>query len=189
MNLASLSEKDRKQLLDQLSAITGLALGYDSENGNLQILGQVKSASGEAVGSATARSDIEAAVGAQKTYYGIGRNDSASVNMGKEVGVHIYLDFSDIARIDTGKNPSGTFNGGIIFIHELKHAQGLKDPSSFILRKFPDKRGDTVDHMNRIRKELGLPAREQYTTKTDDSGNFYIPFGAGPVYVPAKEAQ
>ncbi len=117
------------------------------------------------------------------TYYGISHNDSDVVNMGRRRGTHIDLDFSDIAKIDTGKNPSATFNAGMIFLHELKHAQGLKDPSSFILGKFPEKRGDTVDHMNRIRKELGLPVREQYMTKSDEARN-YIPFRSGPVYVP-----
>lgn len=184
VNLASMSDEERKALMAQMSAATGLMLGYDADNGTLQILGQITNEAGEATGSATARGDLTAAVEAEKTYYGIARNDSDTVNMGKRVGVHLYLDFSDIGRIDAGKNAAATFNAGMIFMHELKHAQGLKDPARGMIDRVPGVRGATVDHMNRIRRELGLPLRGQYATKTDSQGRYYLPFTEGPVYVP-----
>lgn len=184
VNLASMSDEERKTLLAQLSASTGLMLGYNTDTGTLQILGQITDATGKATGSATARRDLTAAVEAATTYYGIARNDSKSVNMGRWIGIHIYLDFSDIAKIDTGKNASATFNAGIIFMHELKHAQGLKDPPRWMTKKLRYLRGETVNHMNRIRRELGLPLRLQYAAKIDREGRYFIPFTEVPVYVP-----
>lgn len=90
--------------------------------------------------------------------------------MGQRVGPHLYLDFADTGKIDAGPNSAATFNAGMIFLHELKHAQGLKDPSGFLLSKPPDLRGDTVDHVNQVRRELGLPLRQRYITHTDSKG-------------------
>lgn len=39
--------------------------------------------------------------------------------------------------------------------------------------------------MNRVRRELSLPARDRYMTQTDSRGRNYIPFADGPVYVPS----
>lgn len=172
--------------MKELSATTGLMLKYDAQTETLKVVGQVKSASGEVVGSETARNDLMSAIGAQKTYYGISRNGSSNVNMGKRVGSHIYLDFTDIERIDTGNNDSTTFNAGMIFLHELKHAQGLRDPNTGMLSRVPGVQGKTVEHMNRIRRELGLSLRGQYATEIDSTGRHYIPFTDGPVYVPGE---
>ncbi|MCG8462292.1 MAG: RHS repeat-associated core domain-containing protein, partial [Holophagales bacterium] len=186
VNLASLDEDERSELLSQLSRTTGLVLGYDSESGTLQILGQVEQSDGSPAGSATARADLTDAVTAETTYYGISRNNSPNVNMGQRIGPHLNLDFADIGQIDTGNNPSDTFNAGMIFLHELKHAQGLSDPALGMLRRLPHLKGDTVVHMNRIRRELGLSVRNQYQTKIDREGRIYVPFSMGPVYLPVE---
>lgn len=55
-----------------------------------------------------------------------------------------------------------------------------------MLRRLPEATGETVDHMNRIRKQLGLPLRGQYQTKSDDAGRIYLPFTNGPIYLPLK---
>lgn len=139
---------------------------------------------GNTAGSAIARDDLTTAIESEKTYYGISRNGSDAVDLGRKYSAYIELDFNDIDGIDTRENPASTFNAGMIFLHELKHHQGLRDPSRFILARVPHSKGDTVEHMNRIRKELGLPVREQYMTKVDDRGQRFLPFAGGPVYLP-----
>lgn len=94
------------------------------------------------------------------------------------------MTWKDIAQIGYGKNPSGTLDAAMIFIHELKHAQGLQDPTPFIRAKVPSAMGETVEHMNTIRKELGLSTRSQYLSLVDDRGRHYIPFSEGPIFIP-----
>ena len=105
--------------------------------------------------------------------------------MGNRTGNLLELDFHDIDMINTGKNSAETFDASMIFLHELKHQQGLHDPTDAMLRSIPTMKGATVDHMNRIRKELGLELRSQYQTNHDRSGDEYIPFTNGPIYVPS----
>jgi hypothetical protein len=189
VNLASMTAEDRQTLIAQLSEKTGLRLTYDEKAGNLVVLGIISDDSGKATGSKIARRDLLTAIGSDKTVYGLSRNGSDTINLGRRVGPHLYLDFDDIALIETGRNDPGTFDAGMIFLHELKHHQGLRDPSEAMLRRRPTLQGQTVAHMNKIRRELGLPLRAQYATDQDSDGRDFLPFTNGPIYVPTGIAQ
>jgi len=181
VNLASMDEADRAMLIQQLRAKTGLDLVYEDKK--LVSKGVLKDENGKVLGSATARADITAAIGAKTIYYGMSMNNSA-VNMGERVGPLLKLDFADIALIDPGKNDPATFDAASIFMHELGHAMGRTDPVAGMLKTMPMLQGNNVIHDNKIRKELGLELRGQYLTVKDGQGRYYIPFTNGPVYVP-----
>ena len=73
------------------------------------------------------------------------------------------LNFSDISEIVYRGVPRGVFDSGMIFLHELIHLYlGLSDPSPEQAKQNPYVKGQTVEYMNQIERELGLPERGHY---------------------------
>jgi RHS repeat-associated protein len=176
--------QERDLLIGELEKWSGLDL--ELEDGLLVSKGITKDVQGNPMGSETARNDLLKAIGSETVYYGISRNDAPGVHMGKSIGNHIYLDFKDIAKIDAGNNNPLTLGAGAIFLHELNHAFGRHDPHRGMLGRFPNLQGPTVEHMNSMRRELGLQLRLQYKYLTGKDGRQYIPFTDGPVYIPTR---
>ena len=78
----------------------------------------------------------------------------------------IELDFMDLQNVTFRDVPHETFNAGMVFLHELVHSHlGLLDPTLDELKVNPDARGATVEYVNRIERELGLPERLHYFPK------------------------
>lgn len=164
---------------------TGLVLSYNEDTGLLEIRGLLTDEAGKPRGSAIARQDLEDAARSSVTYYALGRSNDPTFSSGGSRRNYVLLDFADIAQIDTGDNPSETFNSSIIFLHELKHVHGLKDPHRSLRDRMVRITGETVDHINRIRRQLGLPLRRSYFPQLDRARGYYLDFEDGPVYLPA----
>ncbi len=169
-------------LLTQMEQKTGLKL--EVRNGKLREIGQTLDANGNPTGSKTARADLRKAMGKGRTF--ILQEASGQKGMADRQGSIIKLNIPLISTVNTGSNAAGTFDASMIAFHELLgHAlNGLKDPSDAIIKRMPMYKGDTVDYENKIRAELGLPARSQYRTEKRSDGTFYIPFANGPVTTP-----
>ena len=98
----------------------------------------------------------------------------------------------EICRADlAGEGPArarvaSEFDLGTVFFHDFYHTRlfGLKDPRRSMLHKMPTMKGETVERVNKVRRELGLPTRDQYQVKKDKDGRYYLPFSNGPVYLP-----
>lgn len=95
----------------------------------------------------------------------------------------IELDFVDLQNITFRDVPHQTFNPGMIFLHELVHLHlGLLDPNPEEIKNNPLAKGDTVEYVNRIERELGLPERLHYFPKKSldkRSNALCIYFGKG----------
>jgi hypothetical protein len=73
------------------------------------------------------------------------------------------LNVTDISEIVYRGIPRGVFDSGMIFLHELIHLYlGLSDPSPEQAKQNPYVKGQTVEYMNQIERELGLPERGHY---------------------------
>jgi len=82
-------------------------------------------------------------------------------------GGSIDLNFADLNHHVTFRDvPREAFGPGLIFLHELAHRhRGLVDPSFDQAKSNPDVKGETVEFINRMQRELGLPERLHYFPK------------------------
>ncbi len=183
ISLASLTDEQKTELVEQLREKTGLDLSLTDE-GSLVSGGALTGADGSSQGSALAADFVSDAINSSTVFSALPRNGSTATNMGKSVGNLIFLDYGDIAKINYGNNSPATFDAGMIFLHELAHSfLGLKDPPRSLTSRYPSAKGPTVVKMNKIRKQLGLEMRGQYGGATDQTGKPYLPFSKGPIYV------
>jgi hypothetical protein len=131
--------------------------------------------------STTARSLLLSAIKSDNVYRVRGAREADFGRVYR--GGSIELDFTDLKDITFRDVPRETFNAGMIFLHELVHRHlGLLDPSPDEVKDNPDVRGDTVEYVNKIEGELGLPERLHYFPKRSlDKRNsaFCIYFGRG----------
>lgn len=111
--------------------------------------------------SPTARQLLLSAIRSNSVYR---VREDGSATLGKVDSVQtIELNFGDFDRIIYRDLPRESFDAGMIFFHELVHRHlRLKDPTPDEIRKHPRVKGDTVEFVNRIERELGLPERRQY---------------------------
>jgi len=81
---------------------------------------------------------------------------------GLEIEVYpIEIDFSDFSHLRGDKTVLGAFDIGFVVLHELAHAAlGLRD--SLDETTGP---GECEDYINRIRRELGFPERQNYAAR------------------------
>ena len=181
------------ELIRELGRITGLDLvvvnGYlkagAGSDSPLQSaifspgLSELKSASGK--WSPTARELLLSAMGSQNVYAVRG---SREADLGRVVrGGSIELDFVDLKYVTYRDIPHEVFDAGMIFMHELVHRHlGLMDPTAQDLKRDPDAKGATVEFVNKIEHELGLPERAHYFPKKSldpHSDALCIYFGKG----------
>ncbi len=161
----SVSERHREELANRLRAITGWdGLKFDAA-GVLQL-----SDSDRADGSASARDLLSRAVSGRRV---ILLEDASSrkdvvfcrVVLGKLVQeslssseIHVVLiDFDDFRQVSGDKQARAAFNVGWAVLHEIDHvvvdsADPQQDTSA----------GDCEGHINKMRRELGLPVRSSY---------------------------
>ncbi len=70
----------------------------------------------------------------------------------------IEIDFSDFKKLHGHRRAIEAFDPGFVILHELCHAAlNLHDPSEEVHAA-----GDCETYVNRIRRELGIPERQQY---------------------------
>jgi hypothetical protein len=96
------------------------------------------------------------------------------------VSSSIDLNFDQLRVVTYRDVPREAFGAGIVFLHELAHThRGLVDPDPEQKKINPDVKGPTVEFINRIQRELGLPERLHYFPKKIAGKNniFCIYFG------------
>lgn len=161
----SVSPSHRDELLDRLRAITGwkeLAFG---SSGALQI-----SNTNAENGSRSARELVSRALSGSRV---IVFEDASSrkdvvfcrVVLGKflrepivDVDVYVVLiDFDDFRRVSGDKQALAAFDVGWAVLHEIDHVvENSRDPDH------ETSAGDCETHVNKMRRELGLPTRTSY---------------------------
>ena len=81
-------------------------------------------------------------------------------------GAGIDLNLNDLKSVTYRNVPREAFGAGLIFLHELAHShRGLVDPDLLEGRSNPEVKGPTVEYINKIQRELGLPERLHYFPK------------------------
>jgi RHS repeat-associated protein len=151
ISLSGLEDTDIVKLLEDLHEFTGNTYGID-DNKNLVLLEIGEGSSG------TATDFLNQMIGATEVYSVNSFNGTNILFGGTPTGSReIRLDFSDFAHLDYGKVNPATFNTATTLVHELAHAAlGLKDPP---VDRRSDEIGPTVEFVNQIRTERGLPTR------------------------------
>ena len=161
----SVSQRHRKELANRLRAITGWdELKFDSD-GVLQLSGATR-----ADGSASARDLLSRAVAGSRV---ILLEDASSrkdvvfcrVVLGKLLQeplfnneIHVVLiDFDDFRQVSGDKQARAAFDVGWAVLHEIDHVvSDSVDPQQGMSA------GDCEGHVNKMRRELGLPVRSSY---------------------------
>jgi hypothetical protein len=78
----------------------------------------------------------------------------------------IDLNFNQLKGVTYRDVPREAFGAGMILLHELAHIhRGLTDPNPLQKKENPDVKGATVEFINIIQRELGLPERLHYFAK------------------------
>ena len=167
----SVSQPHRNELVDRLRTITGWAdLAFDDDVLRL-------SNASPANGSTSARKLLTRAVSGNRM---ILLEDASSrkdvifcrVSLGRfvrEIAVDadiyvVLIDFDDFRRVLGDKQARAAFDVGWAVLHELDHVvQGSQDSQHNAAAGDPDTAaGDCESHINKMRRELGLPVRNSY---------------------------
>lgn len=160
----NVSKQHREELLQRLRTITGWTDLAFNKNGGLQTNKTVTR------GSESARELMKRALSSNRR---ILFEDASSrkdvvfcrVILGKvdpqfpdgELIDVIQIDFADFRQVTGDKEARAAFDVGWAVLHELDHAvEDSRDPEQ------EDIAGDCEDHINRMRRELGLPVRGSY---------------------------
>jgi hypothetical protein len=168
-----LSSKQLEIVLKSLQEKTGYAEMSFDENGFLR-LGDREKFNG---GSETARALFETVADSNKSIdlqnhthsptVAFARLERATVYQSRATGktIDVYplqIDFSDFSKLRGDKRVIAAFDIGFVIMHELGHAiLGLRDPASEV-----EGAGECEDYINRIRRELNLPERQNYIART-----------------------
>lgn len=165
----ALSAQELSVVTESLRQKTGFVQLHFDESGFLTIDDRTQIAGG----SATARELLLAALDGRKSINLQSHNRSAKVvfaRLGTAVKyirwntdvqievVPVELDFDDFRHLRGDTMALAAFDPGFVLLHELCHAVlELRDP-------LPGERtaGDCEAWINRVRRELGLPERQQY---------------------------
>lgn len=184
-----LSAKEQELVLAQLRQKTGFERMRFDEAGFLTI----DDRSLVVGGSALARELLLAAVDGKKSINLQSHNRSPQVAFArvgdnvefsawrlntKITATPVEIDFDDFAHLRGHREAMEAFDPGFVILHELCHAAlGLRDPSADVYAT-----GDCESYVNRIRRELGLPERQQYAA----SGSWQKLSPASPTVVVAE---
>jgi len=169
----ALNAKQIERLLKSLREKTGFLGMHFDEQGFLRLGDRTKIAGG----SAAARELLIAAVDRGRAI-DLENYDRSSIvafaqlaksvvfmslATGMKIEVYpIQIDFSDFAHLRGDKVVLAAFDIGFVVLHELAHAV-LDLHDSFSETGGP---GECEDYINRIRRELGLPERQNYVART-----------------------
>jgi hypothetical protein len=179
-----LNPKQLDCVLKSLREKTGFSEMFFDENGFLNLGDRAKFHGG----SETARALFSAAVDSSDSIDLESHNLSSTVAFarlqratvyqsratGKTIEVYpLEIDFSDFAKLRGDKRVLAAFDVGFVIMHELGHAVlGLRDPVTE-----GEGPGECEIYINRIRRELKLPERQNYIARTR-STSFAPAFGA-----------
>lgn len=168
-----LNPKQLDCILKSLREKTGFSEMFFDENGFLNLGDRAKFDGG----SDTARALFSAAVDSSNSIdlqshnhsptVAFARLDRATIYQSRATGkvINVYpleIDFSDFSKLRGDKQVIAAFDVGIVIMHEIAHAVlGLRDPTSET-----EGPGECEIHINRIRRELNLPERENYIART-----------------------
>jgi hypothetical protein len=168
-----LKEKELKRVLEGLAAKTGFReLHFDADG--FLTLGDRRNFVG---GSDTARQLLMDAVDGASQLLLESHNHSQKVvfaNLGQGTMFHnmrtnvrtehlaIRIDFSDFGKLIGAKEVLASFDLGMTILHELVHGVRKLHDS---VNEWEDV-GDCERYVNTIRKELGLPERQQYVARS-----------------------
>lgn len=168
-----LSAKELNLVLTQLRHKTGFVRARFDEAGFLTIDDRSQIAGG----SATARELLLAAIDGKKSINLQSHNRSPEVTFAQlNDGVNymsrqgdreiviapIEIDFTDFKHLQGHREAVEAFDPGFVILHELCHAVlELRDTAGG-----EDAAGDCERYVNRIRRELGMPERQQYVATT-----------------------
>ncbi len=165
------SETHLRDLVEDLEAITALQLYIERGflRAEFQEIAPVTKEPITAIQSGrkysqTARNLLVSALKSENVYRVRGAKEADFGRVDRRGSIE--LDFVDLQNITFRDVPHQTFNPGMIFLHELVHLHlGLLDPTPEEIKNNPLARGDTVEYVNRIERELGLPERLHYFPK------------------------
>lgn len=157
----SVSQSNREELARRLRAITGWTdLAFDND-GAMRI-----GHGGTRAGSQSARGLINKAFTGQRVILfedASSRKDvvfcRVSLGTMDQVTSEVYvvlIDFADFRQVTGDKQALAAFDVGWAVLHEIEHVvEDSQDPEE-------DVAGDCEGHINRMRRELGLPVRNSY---------------------------
>jgi hypothetical protein len=171
-----LNPKQLDCILKSLREKTGFSEMFFDENGFLN-LGDRAKLSG---GSETARALFSAVVDSSNgidleshnnsPIVAFARLERATVYQSRATGktIEVYplmIDFNDFAKLRGDKKVLAAFDVGFVIMHELAHAVlGLRDPGNEL-----EGPGECEIYINRIRRELNLPERQNYVARMRSS--------------------
>lgn len=174
----ALNSKQIEKLLRSLREKTGFPEMHFDQAGFLNLGDRAKIEGG----SATARELLIAAVDRARAIDLENHDHSVNVafaQLGKSViftsratgaRIEVYpveIDFSDFAHLRGDRATLSAFDIGFVVLHELAHAAlGLRDS-----RDETGGPGECEDYVNRIRRELGLPERQNYVARIFNGRN------------------
>jgi hypothetical protein len=159
INTDLLNSDDASQVTSSLTNLTGRSYGID-ENGDIT--------AGDLInpnGSKIADDFINEAIQSSQTFNLISKNRNSRVVLASVIGIKgsdsdVNLDFADIKTLKNRKVGENAMGLGTILIHEIAHKFiGTTDPTE----NRSTTTGSTVDFVNTIRDELGLPIRAFYS--------------------------
>lgn len=160
----NISPVQREDLARRLRLITGWTNLSFNEEGALRTGGQLSG------GSQSARDLLNNAFSGSRTILfedASGRKDvvfcrvvlaKPEEDSSEEEVVHlVQIDFSDFQQVTGDKRARAAFNVGWAVLHEIDHVvSDSSDPQQ------DSSAGDCEDHINKMRRELGLPVRSNY---------------------------
>lgn len=171
-NRHRLKAKQLTAVIESLRVKTGFLEMHFDEQGFLR-LGDRSLITG---GSVSARALLVAAVEGNKAIALENHDHSANVAFARTGSPTIYesrltgarmemqpveIDFSDFLHLQGPKEARAAFDLGFVLLHELGHcALNLHDVESDSTEI-----GECESYVNRIRRELGMPEREQYAAR------------------------
>lgn len=160
----NISPAEREELAQRLRLITGWSNLKFNEDGALRTGGLLDG------GSQSARDLLNSAFSGSRTILfedASGRKDvvfcrvmlakpDTEASDQSEVYL-VQIDFSDFQQITGDKQARAAFNVGWAVLHEIDHVvANSNDPEQ------DNDAGDCEDHINKMRRELGLPVRTNY---------------------------
>jgi hypothetical protein len=168
-----LNPKQLDCVLKSLREKTGFSEMFFDENGFLNLGDRAKFSGG----SETARALFSASVDSGNSIdleshdhsptVAFARLERATVYQSRATGkkIEVYpleIDFSDFSKLRGDKKVIAAFDVGFVIMHELGHAVlGLRDPGTEL-----EGPGECEIYINRIRRELNLPERQNYIART-----------------------